>query len=104
MSDENYVPPVPGQEDDQPDGSVDELVTVLEPEVTDDVEDAAPEAPVATDSTEDEEYPSGLSLDEVAKQVVEGKWGVGQIRRQKLDNAGYNVQEVDEKVKELLNP
>lgn len=41
---------------------------------------------------------------EVAKEVIDGKWGNGADRRVKLTNAGYNYAEVQAKVNELLNP
>lgn len=43
------------------------------------------------------------SIDEIAKEVIDGLWGNGNIRYQKLTDAGYNYQEVQNKVNELLN-
>ena len=42
------------------------------------------------------------SLDTVAREVVDGKWGNGQDRLQKLANAGYNYIEVQNRVNALL--
>jgi hypothetical protein len=40
---------------------------------------------------------------EVAQEVIEGKWGVGQDRRRRLDEAGYNVDAVKAEVTRRLN-
>lgn len=45
-----------------------------------------------------------LTSAEVAKEVFAGQWGVGQERRKKLAEAGYNVKEVEEEVTKLRNP
>ena len=42
------------------------------------------------------------SLDEIAKEVIAGKWGTGSVRRAKLTDAGYNYAMVQAKVNELL--
>lgn len=43
------------------------------------------------------------SVDEVAKEVIRGEWGNGDERYNRLTNAGYNYNEVQAKVNELLN-
>ena len=43
------------------------------------------------------------SVDEVAKEVIRGEWGNGDERYNRLPNAGYNYNEVQAKVNELLN-
>ena len=43
------------------------------------------------------------SIDEVAKEVIRGEWGNGDERYNRLTNAGYNYNEVQAKVNELLN-
>lgn len=43
------------------------------------------------------------SVDEVAKEVIRGEWGNGDERYNRLTNAGYNYNEVQTKVNELLN-
>lgn len=43
-----------------------------------------------------------LSLDDIAKEVIAGKWGVGIERKQRLRAAGYNPQMVQKRVNELL--
>lgn len=43
------------------------------------------------------------SVDEVAKEVIRGEWGNGDERYNRLTNAGYNYNEVQVKVNELLN-
>lgn len=43
------------------------------------------------------------SIDEVAKEVLQGKWGNGSERKTKLEKAGYSYSEVQKKVNELCN-
>lgn len=43
------------------------------------------------------------SIDEIANEVIAGKWGVGADRQKKLEDAGYNYKEVQNKVNSLLN-
>ena len=42
------------------------------------------------------------SIDEIAREVIAGKWGNGDDRKNRLNNAGYNYSEVQGKVNELL--
>ena len=42
------------------------------------------------------------SIEELAKEVIDGKWGNGQERYERLTGAGYNYQEIQNKVNELL--
>ena len=46
--------------------------------------------------------PIKKSVAEVAQEVINGKWGNGADRKQRLQSAGYNPQEVQAKVNELL--
>ena len=43
------------------------------------------------------------SIEEIAKEVIAGKWGVGLERKEKLTNAGYDYTEVQNKVNYLLS-
>ena len=43
------------------------------------------------------------STEEIAKEVIAGKWGNGDERKQKLTNAGYDYAAVQTKVNELCN-
>ena len=43
------------------------------------------------------------TIDELAKEVIAGKWGNGNDRKNRLTNAGYNYNEVQNKVNSLLN-
>lgn len=43
-----------------------------------------------------------LSLDNIAKEVIAGKWGNGEDRKKRLERAGYNYNKVQAKVNELL--
>lgn len=51
----------------------------------------------------DKEPTKKKSVAEVAKEVVNGKWGTGTTRKKKLEAAGYNYDEVQKKVNELLD-
>jgi len=42
------------------------------------------------------------SIDVVAKEVIAGKWGNGEARKQKLTAAGYNYATVQQRVNQLL--
>lgn len=44
------------------------------------------------------------SVDEVAMEVLNGAWGAGDDRRNRLTSAGYDYQAVQSKVNELLKP
>lgn len=46
--------------------------------------------------------PAKKTIDEIAKEVINGKWGNGTERKQKLTAAGYNYKEVQDKVNALL--
>lgn len=45
---------------------------------------------------------STKSVDEIAKEVIAGKWGTGTDRKNKLTAAGYNYNEVQKRVNELV--
>ena len=45
----------------------------------------------------------GKSVDEVAKEVIAGKWGNGEQRATALRSAGYSYTQVQNKVNEMLN-
>jgi N-acetylmuramoyl-L-alanine amidase CwlA len=42
------------------------------------------------------------SVDEIAKEVIQGKWGNGAERKTKLEKAGYDYATIQKKVNELL--
>jgi hypothetical protein len=44
------------------------------------------------------------SVDEVAREVIDGKWGAGVSRKEKLEAYGYDYKEVQKRVNEILNP
>ena len=47
-------------------------------------------------------YPVKKSITEIAKEVIQGKWGNGADRKNRLEKAGYNYNEVQKKVNMLL--
>ena len=46
--------------------------------------------------------PAKKSVDTIAREVIAGKWGNGNTRKQKLAAAGYNYSEVQKRVNQLL--
>ena len=42
------------------------------------------------------------TIERIAKEVIQGKWDNGDIRKQKLEAAGHNYAEIQNKVNELL--
>nr|DAK91591.1 MAG TPA: peptidoglycan hydrolase [Caudoviricetes sp.] len=42
------------------------------------------------------------TIDEVAKEVIDGKWGVGEYRKKRLKAAGYNAAAVQKRVNKIL--
>lgn len=44
------------------------------------------------------------SIDELAQEVIAGKWGNGADRKKRLSNAGYDYAKVQARVNELLAP
>lgn len=47
-------------------------------------------------------YPLKKSVDEIAREVIQGKWGNGEGRKKKLIAAGYDYAEVQKKVNKLI--
>lgn len=48
--------------------------------------------------------PQKKSVDEIAREVLNGQWGNGNDRKNRLEQAGYNYNEVQAKVNELAKP
>lgn len=44
------------------------------------------------------------TVDELAKEVLQGKWGAGSERKRRLEEAGYDYNAVQKRVNELLTP
>ena len=42
------------------------------------------------------------TVDELAREVIDGKWGTGANRKRRLEQAGYNYREVQNRVNELV--
>ena len=47
-------------------------------------------------------YPAKKSVDEIAREVIQGKWGNGTERKKNLTNAGYDYNAVQKRVNELM--
>lgn len=45
---------------------------------------------------------SKKSIDTIAREVIQGKWGNGNDRKRRLESAGYNYREVQNRVNQLL--
>lgn len=65
------------------------------------VEDVKPE-PVPEPIPVPEPKPIKKTIDELAKEVIDGKWGNGKARADKLTAAGYDYQAVQDRVNEIL--
>ena len=48
------------------------------------------------------ETPKLKSVEELAKEVIDGKWGNGEERKKRLTEAGYDYSTIQKKVNELL--
>lgn len=42
------------------------------------------------------------SIDTIAREVIQGKWGNGNDRKRRLESAGYNYREIQNRVNQLL--
>ena len=54
------------------------------------------------DSNGKQVYLAKKSIDEVAREVIQGKWGNGTERKKRLTDAGYDYNEVQKKVNQLI--
>ena len=54
------------------------------------------------DSNGKQVYPTKKSIDEVAREVIQGKWGNGAERKKRLTEAGYDYNEVQKNVNQLI--
>lgn len=56
------------------------------------------------DSSGKQVYPTTTkkSVDEIAREVIQGKWGNGTDRKNRLTNAGYDYNAVQKRVNELM--
>lgn len=54
------------------------------------------------DSSGKQVYSAKKSVDEVTREVIQGKWGNGAERKKRLTDAGYDYNEVQKKVNTIL--
>lgn len=54
------------------------------------------------DSNGKQVYPTKKSIDEVAREVIQGKWGNSAERKKRLTEAGYDYNEVQKKVNQMI--
>lgn len=57
----------------------------------------------SSEPTTVEPQPTKKTNEEIAKEVIEGKWGNGEDRKNKLTQAGYNYNEVQSIVNKLVS-
>ncbi|MCX4290136.1 MAG: CHAP domain-containing protein [Duncaniella sp.] len=53
-------------------------------------------------NTEDVQYITKKTVDEIAREVIRGDWGNGDVRKKRLIEAGYNYSEVQARVDKLI--
>lgn len=58
----------------------------------------------ASKKTTSAKAPAKKTIEQVAREVIAGKWGNGDDRKSKLEKAGYSYSKVQAKVNELLSP
>lgn len=58
---------------------------------------------VAKEEPKEIENPKLKSVEEIANEVIDGKWSNGAERKTKLEKSGYNYKEVQNKVNEILH-
>ena len=51
----------------------------------------------------DTEAKDDKSIDELADEVIDGKWGNGNDRKNRLEEAGYNYDKIQDRVNEILS-
>ena len=56
-----------------------------------------------TNSSCEIERKKNKTLDQIAREIIEGKWGNGNERKLRLENAGYNYSEIQARVNKLLS-
>ena len=54
------------------------------------------------DSNGKQVYPAKKSVNEVAREVIQGKWSNGAERKKRLTDAGYDYNEVQKKVNQMI--
>ena len=59
--------------------------------------------PSSTSSPEPSVTETKKNVETIAREVISGKWGNGETRKKKLNDAGYNYSEVQEMVNKILN-
>ncbi len=47
--------------------------------------------------------PENKTIDELAQEVIDGKWGNGEDRKKRLEEAGYDYDKVQDKVNSILS-
>lgn len=60
-------------------------------------------AELSGESTDIPPAPEKKSNEEIAKEVIAGKWGNGSERKQKIESAGYNYSEIQSIVNSLMS-
>ncbi len=66
------------------------------------VEESVIEETIKEELIEEEPKIELLSIEEIAKQVINGNWGSGEERKTRLTEAGYSYEKVQAKISELM--
>jgi len=61
----------------------------------------SPSKPAPGPSTKPVPKP-GMTVNAVAREVIQGKWGNGQTRKERLEKAGYDYEEIQARVEYLM--
>ena len=64
--------------------------------------ETADTAPTKPEPIQKPQNAAQKSLDEIAKEIIDGKWGNGKERQKKLTEAGYDYAKAQAKVNEIL--
>ena len=88
----------------KPETKVETITTVedVDPLPPSAVEESVIEKTKKEEIIEEEPIVQLLSIEEIAKQVINGDWGCGEERKTRLTAAGYNYEDVQAKVAELM--
>jgi hypothetical protein len=61
-----------------------------------------PQYKTTSDPVPADPVPEKKSVDEVAREVIKGLWGNGKNRKDRLTSAGYNYDDVQRRVNQIL--
>lgn len=92
------------EETKEPETTTEENVEEVQEEKEESEEEELLEEEIPTEEQEEEPQEELKSVEEIAKEVLNGKWGNGEERRNKLEASGYDYYEVQSEVSKLIPP